>query len=175
MKKRILIISAAIVLLVCGYEARLMFTRSDFTVSAYIRMKDRDAYTDEYLTAWVKAADDAEWAPGNSADFRPARFSNGVLRMRLGHGPFTLRGHIARQDILKACPGTFFYADWPFCISLYNTSSGRVLHTCLDIRFDQETGKAAADLYVYYDGHARAMTDHWEGLIGETVSVSLEV
>ena len=164
-------LAAAAALIWFGFRGRC-----DLTVSALFRIKDPAVYAHGYVEQNVLPADEAELARGNW-DAAPARvrFRAGVLHTAFDHGPAAVSGLIPRQSLEAAWPGTPYHGDWPFTVSIYNTSSGRRFHMYLDIRYDAETDAASADLYIFQDGSAHAVADHWSGKLGEPITAGAEI
>ena len=175
--KRLVIVLAAIILvlaLAVFGTLKYLELRDRFviTVTASFHMKDESGHA---IRTLARPAERAEVAAGNWAeDFRQDRFHNGVMKTNFGHGPGIISGIIPAGDIMKAWPDAPEAVDWPFEISFYNQSSGRNFHFYLDISIQTDTGSAAAELYVFRDGNAKAVVSRWEGELYENVSVSPE-
>ena len=171
-KKALLMALSLAVLLAVLLFQRLSQGGSELTVSACFSYRSNGWS----VSRTVHAADKAEiTASHGDGDYRELRFRNGRTNVGFGYGPYVIRGKISRKDILAAWPDTFHYADWPFSISLFNTTDNNSFRIYLDICYDEETDRATADLYVFYNSYAHAVTDHWEGRLGESITVGKEL
>ncbi len=141
---------------------------SDITVTATV-LSVNDAGQATRQRIQPKAA--AEVLIGNSRQARPATFSNGILRTGFDHGIVEINGLIPAERIKQICPQSGVTEDWPFFVSFYNLSSGRVFHIYLDIEYDVLKDTAKADLYFFQDRQAAATVAHWSGRPGNPVFV----
>ena len=182
MKRRTLIVILSIVggiALLAGIYELFIYDPSEIIVSATFRIPNDNspgAAAYSYVTRRALPAAAAEVSSGaHDAPFKAARFHGAALKQGLPYGPTAIRGKIARQDILAAMPRTPYYGDWPFSVSLFNTSDGRKFHIYMDIFYDDETRRATATLYVYYPNSAHPEIRQWEGELGESISLVCEL
>ena len=172
--KRILAIVLAAVLLLTLADVAWRYIgekeRTNITVSATLR-QTRDGYTYE---PQALPAETGQMANGRYDEFRRVSFKDGILYTGFEHGPITIQGIIPAENIRQVWADAPEDADWPFSISFYNQSTGRVFHIYLAILYDTETGLASADLYIFQKGYARPITSHWEGELYELVNIAPE-
>lgn len=106
---------------------------------------------------------------------RSVKFRNGAVSTGFGHGPNTLTGYMALDDLREKWEQIPLQADWPFSVSLYNTSEGRKFRVYLDIEIYTDQPDAKATLYVFYPDSAHPVICTWSGKIGEEIRFILEV
>ena len=172
-KKALLMALGLLIVLAVLLWQWLSVGSTELTVSACFSYRS-DGWT---VSPVVHVADKAEITAshGSDGDYREFRFRNGRANIGLGYGPYVIRGKISKKDILAAWPDTPYYADWPFSVTLFNTTDNNAFRIYLDICYDAETGKASADLYVFYNTYAHAVTDRWEGQLGDEIVVGMEL
>ena len=145
---------------------------STLTVSASFRQINKSRETDQ---KFIKPDTAAQIASGNyEASFRPLPFINGTLRTGLAHGPIKIKGFFPCKSIQETFPSCSIDDDWPFTVSFYNTSTGRVFHFYLDVTCDPITEAASADLYIFGESNAHPLVAHWEGYLGNAIDISPE-
>ena len=170
-RKRIIPVIAAVTLLLAAWGTLRIIQiseMSDITVTASFHSKNEGGSA---VRRMASPQTQAQIGYGHDPDFRPVRFKDTVLRTGLNYGPVEIRGVIPAESIRTAWPEAPINEDWTFLIAFYNTSSGRVFHMYLDISVDTKTASAQADLYIFEDRRAQPMTAHWEGRLGEPISV----
>ena len=108
-------------------------------------------------------------------DLHKAKFKQNTLTTVFDHGPYSIEGSFSSSELQAHWENIPLEGDWPFCISLYNTSSGRRFQAYMDLELFTDKTQAKATLYIFYEHKAHPEILHWEGIIGEEITFLCEL
>ena len=156
----------------CQYRSSLTLT-----VQATLYVPSDDAYYKHeyggYRPSWISPNRTASIL--NDLDSHEAKFKQNTLTTVFGHGPHSIEGSFSSTELRAHWENIQLEGDWPFCISLYNTSSGRRFQAYMDLELFTDKTQAKATLYIFYEHKAHPEILHWEGIIGEEITFLCEL
>ena len=151
----------------------LLHSNCDITISAEFQMPRWD---DGISIKTVYPSQHAEWSKEyHGAPFTPIKITNGKLSCSIGYGPIEIAGCFSREEILRIWPEAPIDKDWDFGIGLFDCHvEDRGYHMYCNVQVDTQTGLSTADLYIFENGFASPVIDHWEGKVGEEIILSTD-
>ncbi len=108
-------------------------------------------------------------------DLHKAKFKQNTLTTVFDHGPYSIEGSFSSSELRAHWESIPLEGDWPFSISLYNTSSGRRFQAYMDLELFNDKTQAKATLYIFYEHTAHPEILYWSGNIGEEITFLCEL
>ena len=147
------------------------------TVQATLYVPSDDAYYKReyngYRPYWISPNQTASIL--YDLDLHKAKFKQNTMTMVFDHGPYSIEGSFSSSALRTHWESIPLEEDWPFCISLYNTSSGRRFQAFMDLEIFTDKAQAQATLYIFYEKKAHPEVLYWTGAIGEEITFLCEL